>query len=230
LVLIGCSSEPTNSEGVEVLSNGGGTSAQGGVGATTVTAGGSNDDVSMGGAATVVPSSGNEQAGRGGQCADCNPIDPVEPVEPAPADAGCVSCERPDDEPSGRFELGFREDGEFVPLHDGSELAVISGFQGGTWTMPFVRDTGEPVAVQGSFELTSGGQVLGTNVEPELLWLEFPETGRLSHPLTIPVIPPTGDIADFYGQQGTLSATFTIGSEEESLTLQVILVEGVLEP
>jgi hypothetical protein len=149
-------------------------------------------------------------------CIDC----------PETEDAGCTNCNPDDPEPpEATFQVGFGVD-SFEALRDGSELPVIFGFQGGTWTMPRVRalDPENPVAA--TFEISSGGELVASSTEDELLWNDSSTLERETPTLSIQVIPPSGDIYDLFGQQAIFSATFTTPGAVESWDLQVTLVEG----
>ena len=118
--------------------------------------------------------------------------------------------------------LGVFDEQLFNDLSQGDEVAIINGFQGGTWVHISVRAFGVRSDGEVSAELGDGiGQI-----RYPLKLTRSPEGFLEAYDIPIPVNPADGDIDALFGQQVELHVSFTTSEMTIEETLEVVLVSG----
>ncbi len=135
-----------------------------------------------------------------------------------------VEFEEDEDEPVTDelgMTLGVYEEQLFRPLVERDEVAVIHGFQGGTWVHLSIRVTG--LAPDGMIR-ASLGEVGAIRYGIRLT--RSPEGFLEAYDIPIPVPLSEEDLAELYGDELELKAQFSAGGESIEVILPVVVVEG----
>lgn len=129
-----------------------------------------------------------------------------------------------------RISLGNYEEQLFTPLSEGDAVAVIYGFQGGTWIMPALRCTGgvSTTVLISADVTTSSGELVG-HIDPTSQRLDRTPEGTLDAvAIAIPInrADLSLPLEDIYGETATLTITLRDGDTETTLSLEIMLIEG----
>ena len=127
------------------------------------------------------------------------------------------------------LELGFYEGGVYRPLEAGSELPVVHGLQGGTWTMPAVRTRGLGTYAELICRLvTASGEQVGYVGAKTKFY--FNGAGHLEVAnFPIPVFHPDRPqdaITDLYDMEATLTCTLENGEDAAAFEVALVISEG----
>jgi len=119
------------------------------------------------------------------------------------------------------LQLGVFSEQLFRGLNEGDEIAIVHGFQGGTWVHLSIRAFG--VLADGEIDAKLGD--IGQIRFP--LRLTRSAEGFLeAYDLPIPVNPADGNLDQFYGQTVELSVRFVAGETTIEKSIHVVLVSG----
>ncbi len=117
--------------------------------------------------------------------------------------------------------LGVFEEQLFRTIEEGDDVAIIQGFQGGTWVHLSIQVKALPA--DGLIEASLGD--LG-EIRYGLKLARTPEGFLEAYDIPIPVRRTEEELLDIYGRDYQLEVTFKSGGKEVSQSINVVLVEG----
>ena len=118
--------------------------------------------------------------------------------------------------------IGLFDEQLFDELADGDDVPIVYGLQGGTWLHISVRVFG----IHPDGEITVSLSDLAT-IEYPIQLIRTVEGFFEVYDVPIPVEPPDGqDLTDLFGQEYTLTVSYSSKDLSASATVKIILIDG----